>query len=200
MHALAKPHFYHPNPTASNFALKSSQSHNSSSTILESFAGLLTFLAFPKADSSSTILQSHIAPQIQLEYKKLAQLLESSFSPQTDSPFLSSRALRHADPLLSSRDFRKEVVAIHNKKVDSSNAFFTSAECMDCRAIATALARNDKKNAAILNEQPKDSRFCDEKPLLCKPRKEIRLAVYRHSAAQQSKVYRAKPNPPAKFN
>ena len=40
-----------------------------------------------------------------------------------------------------------------------------------------------------------DSRICDEKPLLFKPRKEIRLEVYRRSAAQKSKVYRAKPNP-----
>ena len=145
------------------------QNANFSSTILESFGCLLTFLAFPKVDSSSTILQSHIAPQIQLECEKLAQLLESSFSPQTDSPFLSSR------------DFRKEVVAIHNKKADSSVK-------MDCHAIATALARNDRvgrvdcradfqsarndrennsaskkvdssKNAAILNELAQDSRI-----------------------------------------
>ena len=134
-----------------------------------------------KSSRKQLTLESTFTPQIQLECEKSTQLLESIFSSQ-------------ADPLLSSRDFRKEVVAIHKSaKVDSSVK-------MDCRAIATALARNDKKNAAILNEQPKDSRFCDEKPLLCKPRKEIRLAVYRHSAAQQSKVYRAKPNPPAKFN
>ena len=54
---------------------------------------------------------------------------------------------------------------------------------MDCHAIATALARNDKNNAASkkvdsrseaqnLKTPTKDSRICDEKPLLFKPRKE----------------------------
>ena len=251
MHALAKPHFYHPNPTASNFALKSSQNHDSISTILESFAGSLTFLAFPKADSSPKILESYIdsqnhktrhnrnffskstASDFALEstfshnapflssradlsawqsIQKTAQLLESTFDKSTIS--LSSQA----NPLLSSRDFRKEVVAIHKSaQADSSNAAdFTTAkkvdsslEAMDCHAIATALARNDKKNAASkkvdsskqaknVSKQPQDSRICDEKPLLCKPRKEIRLAVYRRGAAQRSKVYRAKPTPKPK--
>ena len=36
--------------------------------------------------------------------------------------------------------------AIHNQKADSSNDYSASAEFMDCHAIATALARNDRKN------------------------------------------------------
>ena len=165
------------------------QNANFSSTILESFAGSLTFLAFPKADSNPKILESKSSENHKTRRSR------SFFSKSTASNFnLESIFSSQADSLLSSRALRQQGVAIHKSaKVDSSVK-------MDCRAIATALARNDKKNAAILNEQPKDSRFCDEKPLLCKPRKEIRLAVYRHSAAQQSKVYRAKPNPPAKFN
>ncbi len=93
-----------------------------------------------KVDSSPNALSCHIEPQAKylLSLRDFAlakswqstppktQTLESTFSPQANS--LS----------LSSRDFRKEVVAIHSKKVDSS---------MDCHAIATALARNDKKNA-----------------------------------------------------
>ena len=39
---------------------------------------------------------------------------------------------------------RDSGVAIHNKKADSRKDYSASAECMDCRAIATALARNDK--------------------------------------------------------
>ena len=35
-------------------------------------------------------------------------------------------------------------VAIHNKKADSRKDYSASAEFMDCHAIATALARNDK--------------------------------------------------------
>ena len=265
------------------------QNANFSSTILESFAGSLTFLAFPKV---STILESYIALESKdLSLRALAQdKARQSISAQADSkkaqnretlesyidsqnhktrcrrsffskstssdstlestfshnaPFLSLRAdlsawqsiqktaqllestfekshdsKSHAHSL-SSRDLRQQVVAIHKsaqadssnaadfttaKKVDSSKDYSASAECMDCHAIATALARNDKKNAASkkvdskseaqnLKTPAKDSRICDEKPLLCKPRKEIRLAVYRRSAAQQSKVYRAKPNP-----
>ncbi|WP_147278817.1 hypothetical protein [Helicobacter canis] len=72
------------------------------------------------------------------------QTLESTFSPQANSLSLSSRADKTTT--LSSRDFRKEVVAIHNQKADSRN-FFTSAKQMDCHAIATALARNDSNNS-----------------------------------------------------
>ena len=50
---------------------------------------------------------------------------------------------------LSSRDFRKEVVAIHSKKVDSSKAYSANAESMDCHADKSA--RNDRKNAEAEN-------------------------------------------------
>ena len=78
------------------------------------------------------------------------QTLESTFDKTAQN-----------SPSLSSRDFRKEVVAIHSKKVDSSVK-------VDCHAIATALARNDRKNTtskkvdsretAQLNHH--DSRIC----------------------------------------
>ena len=45
----------------------------------------------------------------------------------------------------SSRDLRQQVVAIHKStQVDSSNDYSASAESMDCHAVATAPARNDK--------------------------------------------------------
>ena len=71
-------------------------------------------------------------------------------------------------PTLSSRDFRKEVVAIHKsaqadskKKVDSNNDYSASAECMDCHATASAVSRNDRNNAPILKTPAKDSRIFD---------------------------------------
>ena len=219
---------------------KSTASNTANPRILESRSGNENHKTrrsrsfFSKSTSSDSTLEStfsHNAPFLSLRadlsawqsIQKTAQPLESTFEKSHDSK-------SHAHSL-SSRDFRKEVVAIHKSaQADSSNAAdFTTAkkvdsslEAMDCHAIATALARNDKKNAASkkvdssvdchavqavlpmtennaknVSKQPQDSRFCDEKPLLCKPRKEIRLAVYRRGAAQQSKVYRAKPNPQA---
>ena len=58
-------------------------------------------------------------------------------------------------------------------KVDSSNDYSVSAECVDCHANASALDRNDSKldfttSATILNNSAQDSRICDEKPLLFK--------------------------------
>lgn len=46
----------------------------------------------------------------------------------------------------------------------ASKAYFASAKFIDCHATASALARNDDKNAKA---QKVDSRICDEKPLLC---------------------------------
>ena len=247
--------------------------HKSSST-LKSTKSTASNTANPRILESYIDSQNHKTRCSRSFFSKSTSsdsTLESTFDKSTIS--LSSQA----DPLLSSRDFRKEVVAIHKSaQADSSNAAdFTTAkkvdsslEAMDCHAIATALARNDKKNAVSkkvdskseaqnlktpakdsgifdktaqsvfdshaaggriflkkhrrnlsgvpcfdtnaelqkvdsskqaqnVSKQPQDSRICDEKPLLFKPRKEIRLAVYRRSAAQKSKVYRAKPNPQA---
>ena len=75
--------------------------------------------------------------------------------------------------------------------------FFSKAPFLSpksCRE-QTELESTFENNAQNFNESAKDSRICDEKPLLFKPRKEIRLEIYRRSAAQKSKVYRAKPNP-----
>ncbi|STO96796.1 cation-transporting P-type ATPase [Helicobacter canis] len=41
--------------------------------------------------------------------------------------------------------------------------------------IQTLQKADSRENAKNVSKQPKDSRICDEKPLLCKPRKEIRL-------------------------
>ncbi len=178
-----------------------------------------------KVDSSNEAFSSSLRADLSARQstQTKTQILESTFDTNAKLQNEDSSPNAHFS-VIASRD---SGVAIHKgAKVDSSNDYSASAECMDsketsanaeryplfskeatlCHATATALARNDRKiapnkkvdsskNAAILNEQPQDSRICDEKPLLCKPRKEIRLAVYRRSAAQQSKVYRAKPNP-----
>ena len=48
-----------------------------------------------------------------------------------------------------------------NEKADSSNDYSASAESMDCHAIATALARNDKKHALVkVDSSPNDSKIC----------------------------------------
>ncbi len=189
LHALAKHHFYHPNPTASDFAPQNSQSPNFSSTILESFGCLLTFLAFPKADSSPKILESkssenHKTRRSRSFFSKSTASdfnLESTFDKSTIS--LSSQAYF---PFLSSRDFRKEVVAIHNKKVDSSNDYSASAEFMDCHATATqclAMTENNttsenedsRENAKNVSKQPKDSR--SEAQNLKTPAKDSRIST-----------------------
>ena len=105
---LAKPHFYHPNPTASDSAPENKQSPDSISTILES----------KKQDSSKS-------------------------PSQADS--------------LSSRDFRKEVVAIHSTSLDSSA---NAVDSMDCHALRSK-ARNDRK-PQNLNDSAQDSRIFDK--------------------------------------
>ncbi|STO97724.1 hypothetical protein [Helicobacter canis] len=142
---------------------------------LESFADSLAFLAFSKVDSSSTILES-----IALESKTLSlrdtasavawqstqtktQILESTFSH--NAPFLSLRAVCHTNPLLSSRDLRQQGVAIHKsakadskKNAQNTNPLESTFEKMqmDCRAIATALARNDSINNAYTSTARND--------------------------------------------
>ena len=71
-------------------------------------------------------------------------------------------------------------LVIHSKKVDSSKVNSASAECMDCHATATALARNDRNNTAskkvdsstapTLSESAKDSRtFTQNAPSVSEP-------------------------------
>ncbi len=66
--------------------------------------------------------------------------------------------------ILVARNDRKNAAS---KKVDSSFSTHNAANIMDCHDSATAESRNDdkkvdsSKNAAILNEQPKDSRILE---------------------------------------
>ncbi|STO96732.1 carbamoyl-phosphate synthase large subunit [Helicobacter canis] len=96
------------------------------------------------------------------------------------APFLAQKSFRE-DIALESTFEKCEQKA---QKVDSSDtSIFATAKTMDCHATAGAVSRNDRKNSscekvdssANLNELAKDSRICDEKSLLCEPRKEIRL-------------------------
>ncbi|ETD27605.1 hypothetical protein [Helicobacter canis] len=112
-----------------------------SSKILESRSGKKNKHKLPNPTASdftleSTFTQSPDSISTILESKKQDS---SKFSSQADS--------------LSSRDFRKEVVAIHKIKMDS-NA--NAMDSMDCHADKSA--RNDRK-PQNLNDSAKDSRI-----------------------------------------
>ena len=177
-------------------------------------------LNFAKSPTSNTAIPRILEEENHAGRENSAHSLESPFL--YNAFFLSSRADEAL--FLSSRAVCQHGVAIHSlestfSKVDSRNALFSSAKSMDCHATASAVSRNDYKNAvfqnedsrenaqglneshaeakldssteANLNEPAKDSRICDEKtseavqgeaaagffskPLLFKPRKEIRL-------------------------
>ena len=177
---------------------------------LESFAGSLAFLAFSKVDSSPKIL-------------------ESTFSH--NAIFLSLRAVCHTNPLLSSRDLRQQGVAIYKsakadskKNAQNTNPLESTFEKtqMDCRAIATALARNDgdisptaqydnkkvdsrDKNAqSAFDKQAAGGRisketslrlFCDEKAGLCSGEQGDKTCGLSTPRAANSLLFRAKPTP-----
>ena len=144
LHALAKPHFYHPNPTASDSKLESSflsslRADNGGEAIHKNKA--------QKVDSS---LESNSALEIQAACKNLAQLLESTFEKNhdcgADAPFPSLRG--------------DEIAEVIHKPKSSNNAqnnYSASAESMDCHAAKAA--RNDRENAPILKQSAKDSRI-----------------------------------------
>ena len=155
----------------------------------EKGAGCEKSAANQKVDSSdkafSSSLRADLSARQSIQTK--TQNLESTFDKNAKLQKADSSPNAHFS-VIASRD---SGVAIHKgAKVESSNDYSASAECMDsketsanaeryplfskeatlCHAIATALARNDRKiapnkkvdsskNAAILNEQPQDSRI-----------------------------------------
>ena len=150
-----------------------------------------------KVDSSNAQSLSHSTQASGATELPPPPPLDLLFSRVFVDPFLSSR-------VLSSRGLSQHGVAIHNKKVDSSanahfvirvrvsgvaihnfaqvdsgNAFFASANIMDCHAIATALARNDGKNAATQSAtflEKVDSRiFTQNAPIFSDSQAEAKL-------------------------
>ncbi|STO96785.1 glycosyltransferase family 2 protein [Helicobacter canis] len=100
-------------------------------------------------------------------------------SEQTALESLFDNAATNAHSVIASKR-GSACAAIHNKKVDSRKDYSASAECMDCHADFQSARNDDKKvdssnaadfttakkvdsreNAAILNEQPKDSRILE---------------------------------------
>ncbi|WP_304210833.1 hypothetical protein, partial [Helicobacter canis] len=143
MHALAKPHFYHPNPTASDFAPQNSQSPNSSSTILESQDPL----------KSPTNLESSFdnnAPFPSL--RALAQdkaWQSTSTAPKVDSSTAQIPSLRD-DEIAEAKQGEAEASLVIHKPTSSNNAqnnYSTSAKLMDCHALPSK-SRNDRNNTA----------------------------------------------------
>ncbi|WP_210670640.1 hypothetical protein [Helicobacter canis] len=142
MHALAKPHFYHPNPTASSSKLESSflsslRADNGGAAIHKNKA--------QKVDSSPKILES-----IALESKKLS---------------LRDFALAKSWQSIPHKSSPHTLESKHHKLHTSTYSLHTFLEStfdktqMDCHAIATALTRNDSNNAPTLKTPAKDSRI-----------------------------------------
>ncbi len=181
-------------------SLRGLQSHDSSHTILESQSGL--------GDCALGIHSDDLAKFRATADRKSCSTLNFAKSLTSNTTIPRIFEEKQATRELSSRAVCQHGVAIYSlessfAKVDSRNALFANAKFMDCHATASAVSRNDYKNAvfqkvdsrenaqglnesqaeakldssteANLNEPAKDSRICDEKPLLFKPRKEIRL-------------------------
>ncbi len=136
LHALAKPHFYHPNPTASDSTPpKNTQSHDSSSKILESSAE-------NTKEQTPFLAQKSFRERLKLE---------STFSH--NAPFLSSRASETSVAIHkgTQADSRKA----HN--AESLESTFSKADSrVDCHADFQS-ARNDRKNAASEKVDSKDN-------------------------------------------
>ena len=113
-----------------------------SSTILESFAGSLTFLAFPKVDSSSTILESIALESKMLSLRALAQdKAWQSIHSTHSKPAESKRHKLHTSAyslhtILESQDPLKSPTFLES--------IFDKMQ-MDCHADKSA--RNDRENA-----------------------------------------------------
>ena len=139
LHALAKHHFYHPNPTASDSTPKHTQSHDSISKILES-----TFLYNAPTPSLRALrskawqsIKSTINPRIHFYKKSTSALFSTFFSPFLWLFGIAPRPSIH--PLLFAH-------SINNPNIHTP---FTAAKLMDCHAAAHAAARNDRNNAAF---------------------------------------------------
>ena len=65
-----------------------------------------------------------------------------------------------------------------SKKADSRESHSASAECVDCRATASAVSRNDDE--ATQTQSPSDSKILELESWLCKPCAEIRLGGLSH--------------------
>ncbi|WP_407379455.1 glycosyltransferase family A protein [Helicobacter sp.] len=103
---------------------------------------------------SSTILESQIEIRKQIDPTASDSAPENKQSPDSISTILeskkqdSSKSPSQANSL-SSRDFRKEVVAIHSTSLDSSA---NAVDSMDCHALRSK-ARNDKNLDSNNNAQ-----------------------------------------------
>ena len=146
--------------------VKNSTSNTANLRILESFGCSLTFLAFSKVDSSPKILESRSGKK---NKHKLPNPTASGF--KLESTFLSSlRALAqdkarqsthstHSKPAESKRHkLHTSTYSLHTflesqaplKSPTNLESTFDKTQ-MDCHAIATALARNDKNNTQSLS-------------------------------------------------
>ena len=137
------------------------ESRISSPRCVDRHPSLISLRGLKNHDSSTTILES------QSGFTKQVQNLESTFDKNAKLQNEDSSPNAHFS-VIASRD---SGVAIHKgAKVDSSNDYSASAECMDCHATAAqclAMTENNapnkkvdsRENAKNVSKQPKDSRI-----------------------------------------
>ena len=134
LHALAKPHFYHPNPTASDSTPKHTQSHDSISTILESLFLLSLRALRNKAWQSIKSIQPYT--------KSLESIFQNEDSKGNAllSPFLWLFGI-------APRPSIRPLLFAPCSNFSKTNTLFTTTETMDCHADKSA--RNDRNNATF---------------------------------------------------
>ena len=154
-------------------SLRGLKNHDSSTTILESQSGF-TKQAQPL---ESTFESPTAIPRI-LEEEKGAECEKST--PSSLRADLSARQSIQTKTQILESTFDKNAQNIQTlQKVDSRGKVDCHATATQCLAMTenntTSKKVDSRENAKNVSKQPQDSRICDEKPLLCKPRKEIRL-------------------------
>ena len=140
---------------------------------------------FAKSYESPTAIPRILEEGNQAEREKSTHSLESSFdkSQKMDCHAdKSARNDRENNAHASKSTARANTKNTTSKKVDSRDKAFLSS--LRASETSVAIHTNTQKIATLestfenptnVSEQPKDSRICDEKSLLCEPRKEIRL-------------------------
>ena len=136
---------------------------------------------FPQLIAGPIVHHKEMMPQFHAMGRRALILGEHSACEK--SPFLSLRADLSARQSINKKaDSRFSTHNAPMQQTPKQNA----DSSVDCHALPTDKARNDRNNATFgkvdsnleaenVKNTAQDSRICDEKSLLCEPRKEIRL-------------------------
>ena len=96
------------------------------------------------------------------KYEKTAQLLESTFEKSHDAGGNASPPSLRDTAEAVARQSIKESTFSKTDSRNTRNTYSAAAECMDCHAVATAPARNDKERAALAGNDRKNATFQNE--------------------------------------